>query len=79
MNKEEIRNLDDMTNKIRDYIIAVAPDEDEVVKAMCLVASKFLMGSFLGKDNEGIKRITVEDIIDRGGAVVDICLLGGSK
>lgn len=76
MQKQEIKNLEEMTNKIREYILAVEANDDDVVVDMCMVAAKFIVGSFLKRDEVGTNISTV-DILERCSTVAMLCAEGG--
>lgn len=78
MQEQEIKNLEEMTNKIREYILAVEPNDDDVVIDMCMVAGKFIIGSFL-KRGEDEATINPEDIFARCTTVALICVAGGER
>ena len=78
MTKKEALALEDMTNKIVEYIWAISSDKDDSEVILLGVASKFIMASLC--DLGSYNAVVVDDeIISRVAIVADMIMSNGGE
>lgn len=76
MTDVEIKNIEEMTNKLVEYIWAVDDCDEEIEFDMLSVAAKFVITSFVEK-GELTCQVTGAQIIARCGTLANLCMNGG--
>ena len=76
MTKQQTVDLEEMTNKLIEYVWTVDSEQDEIEYDLLTIAAKCVLASF-SKRGEYACSVTLPELADRCSDVFFMCMQGG--